>query len=227
MILCVVCKTNESAVQRGPGAPLCRPCRAEIVLTNSDPKLALEAVDALFKAEDGKVTRSVEITNRELKAMARAVKCERCSKVEVYDPNVGKGAFFCDGCGKSLCKNCAALCSHKDFSTAKILCTDCRAEKSLTGQPAEEVFVDQPGTEKKREALPHCARASCLGAPNDPDPWCECPCQKCRTAVSSGFPVPMFGKQPPDPDPVPEAPEDKTQTDFDEEEIAEWEGGQQ
>jgi len=229
MILCVVCKEAESMVQRGPGAPLCRACRAEVVLTTPDPKVALAALDALFAAESGKVTMAVSIEDKVLKAMARAVICERCGRPEVYSPTDKKTSFFCDECGKQLCRECAASCSHKDFAGAKILCTDCRAEKSLTGQPVEETIKDLPGMEKKREVLPHCARASCVGEANDPDPWCGCECQKCRTAVGAGFPAPMFGKQPPDPDPEPEpVPAAADQDDLDdEEEIARAEGGQQ
>lgn len=223
-ILCVVCKTNESMIQKGDGAPLCRPCRAEITLTSPDPKVALAAVDAVFHAEQGKITLNATVESAITGAMARAVKCERCGKIEAYSPVDKKTSFFCDECGKQLCRDCAAACTHKDFNGPKILCTDCRAEKSLTGQPAEETVRDLPETEKKNHH-PHCGRATCIGDPQDPDPWCDCACEKCRTAVGSGNPAPMFGKMTPDPDPEPES--DKTQTDFDEEEIARWEGGQQ
>lgn len=226
MILCVVCKTNESMVQRGDGAPLCRPCRAEIILTAPDPKVALDALDALFKAENGKVVMSAQIEDRIVGTMARAVKCERCGKPEVYSPTDKKTSFFCDECGKQLCRSCAASCTHKDFNGAKILCTDCRAEKSLTGQPAEETVQDLPGFEKKREALPHCARASCVGEANDHDPWCGCECQKCRTAVGAGFPAPCFGKQPPDPDPATAPPEPDDEDLDDEQDALAREAGQ-
>jgi hypothetical protein len=229
LILCVVCKEAESMVQRGPGAPLCRACRAEITLTADDPKLALQALDVLFQAESGKVTLNATVEDVARKSMARAVMCERCGRPELYNPSEKKTSFFCDSCGKQLCRECAASCSHKDFDGTKILCTDCRAEKSLTGQPVEETIKDLPGMEKKREPLPHCGRPSCVGEANDPDPWCGCECAKCKTAVGAGFPAPMFGKQAPDPDPVlepaPAATDDEIASE--EEEIARTEGGQQ
>jgi hypothetical protein len=216
MILCVVCKTNESMTQKGPGAPLCRACRAEVTLTSEDPKIALAALDAMFAAEKGKVTMAVKIEDEVLKTVARAIRCERCGRAEVYSPNDKKTSFFCDECGKQLCRECAALCLHKDFAGPKVLCTDCRAEKSLTGQPVEDYTVELP--QKSGEVVhPHCGRTTCVGQPGDPDPWCDCACKKCRAAVGSGHPAPMFGKMTPDPDPEPEQATPVDQKDLDDE----------
>jgi len=221
MILCVVCKVAESMVASGAGAPLCRECRAEMVLTGDQQKL--DIVDRIY---EGPIRGILEPMTREAlqrNAMARAVKCERCGRSEVYSPTEKKTSFFCDECGKQLCRNCAASCSHKDFVGAKILCTDCRVEKSLTGQPVEETIKDLPDSEKKREPKPHCGRATCIADPAlnaDPRPFCECRCPKCVEAIGSGFVDPMFGKMTPDPDPEPEPAVSPEDVDIEDEEDA-------
>src|SRR6185369_4149134 len=197
----------------------------------------LNAVEALHERP---ANTSVAIGGRGTPMFAKAIKCDGCGKTEVYNPSKRKTSYFCDECGKQLCTACAAYCNHKDFNyQAKILCKNCRAEKSLTGQPVEEVEGSLPGqgAVAPREPKPHCGRATCVDDPAftahpcptpgcDHKPFCECKCPKCTEAIASGFMEPMFGKMTPDPDPAP-APEPSDKDLADEEEIAKWEGGQQ
>lgn len=204
---------------------LCKECKAEIILTEGPA--GVKAVEALQEVPN-RVTVAVGGPASE-PMLAKAIKCESCGKSEVYNPNRKKASYFCDECGKQLCSACAAYCNHKDFNyQAKILCKLCRAEKSLTGQPVEEVEGSLPGqetAEPKREPKPHCGRTTCVGE------FCGCECPKCKEAVASGFMDPMFGKMTPDPDPEPPkaapAPGASDEDLEDEEEIAKWEGGQQ
>lgn len=217
---CCICGERERIL----GRVMCKECFAEIVLTEGDA--GVKAVEELHKVHDGSTTVSVEIGGGPgTPALAKAIKCEGCGKSSLYRPETKKGGYFCDECGKQLCPSCAAYCSHKDWNYQnKILCKNCRAEKSLTGQPVDEVEGSLPGQETtapKREPKPHCGRATCIEDPRDAEwdkthphpttgkieysPFCVCQCPKCREAVASGFMEPMFGKMTPDPDPEPEA----------------------
>lgn len=196
--LCCVCGVEP----RFENGVLCKGCKAEVMLTEG-PR-GISAIEALAEKPHN-VNATVGTPPGD---MAKASRCESCLKVDVYDPLKRKTSYFCDECGRQLCPSCAAYCSHKDWNyTNKILCKNCRAEKSLTGQPVEEVEGSLPGqetAEPKREPKPHCGRATCVGDTADPE-WCRCECLKCKTAVGAGFFVPMFGKMTPDPEPEPES----------------------
>ena len=232
---CCICGVNPRIL----GAVLCKECKAEIVLTEGAS--GLKAVEALHERP---ANVSVAIGNPGASSsappLAKAIRCGSCGKTSVYNPMNKKAAYFCDECNIELCPACAAYCNHKDFNyQAKVLCKNCRAEKSLTGQPVDEVEGSLPGqeTEPKRIPKPHCGRATCIEDPahageskchsectHPPDQYphhkafCECRCMKCVEAIASGFVEPQFGKMTPDPEPEPE--KDDVDEDLDDEQDA-------
>lgn len=216
--LCCVCGEQP----RFESGVLCKGCKAEIMLTEG--LAGIKAVEALQRTELGKTRLTVAIGGPGGEGFAKAVKCEACQKSAVYNPGKKKESYFCDECGRQLCPSCAAYCSHKDWNYQnKILCKNCRAERSLTGQPVEEVEGTLPGQESKeaeRIPKPHCGEPTCRAGGE----WCECNCVLCKEAVASGFPDPA---KCPIQNPPPPAAAPPTQDEIDEEEIARWEGGQQ
>lgn len=233
--LCVHCNIEPS---RGANDLLCKNCRAEKILMGED--VSVKALDTLSGRSQNV---SVTVEDKATGFVAKAIRCDGCGEPQLYDPSVRKKSYFCDVCHAALCPRCAAYCIHKDWGMAqKVLCKNCRAEKSLTGLPVEEVEGSLPGQETeapKREPKPHCGRATCVADPKlveydrthqcptpgctDHPSFCECKCPKCFEAVASGFVEPMFGKMTPDPDPEPEPAQDESD---EEEEIARAEGSQ-
>jgi len=147
---CVKCTHGTVAPENGARAPICRQCRAELVLCGDEEWLGL--TDRAYA--DQAAGKPTAVTWEELQTLrpaspfeAKKIRCSVCGGSESYDPMQKRQGWPCERCHRHVLKCCAAfvVIEYKAVSMCKL----CRAELELSGQPAQETTKPLPGIEVK------------------------------------------------------------------------------
>lgn len=149
---CVKCKTATVPPENGAKAPLCRQCRAELILSGEEVRVG--TLDRVYADNrDGFSGKITELTWEELQSLeptapfdCRRIRCSVCGASEPYDPMKSRQGWPCERCHRHGLGCCMAYVVHKDFGlSARAMCKFCRAELELSGQPCEEANKPLPG----------------------------------------------------------------------------------
>jgi hypothetical protein len=150
---CLKCKTAAVPPENGAKAPICRCCRAELILSGDEERLDL--MDRVYADQDaGQLT---PVTWSELNVLSlrrrspfesRRIRCSICGASENYDPMVKRQGWPCERCHRHGLKCCMAFVTSESKTVS--MCRFCRAELELSGQPVAETLKPLPGTEVKK-----------------------------------------------------------------------------
>jgi len=148
---CLKCNAGTVPPENGGKAPLCRQCRAEIVLSGEEEKL--ETVDRNYADHDLKAAIAV-LTFEDLMALdpkspfeQRMIRCSVCGASEPYDPMKSRQGWPCERCHRHGLACCMAYVVREFKPVA--MCRYCRAELELSGVPCEDAHKPLPGAKVK------------------------------------------------------------------------------
>ena len=148
---CVKCKARPVPQDNGGRAPLCRECRAELILSGEEARLG--TLDRIYSDNpDGFSGKVTSLTWEELVTMdpvapfgCRGICCEVCGKSEPYDPMKTRQGWPCERCKKHGLACCMAMVV-REFKAVS-LCRLCRAELALSADDSiEKAHEPRPGT---------------------------------------------------------------------------------
>ena len=146
---CIKCQAVPVPEDNGPKTPLCRGCRAELILSGEE--LRLGTLDRAYA--DQAVGRKTPVTWEELQSISptspfglRNILCEVCGKTEPYDPMKTRQGWPCERCKKHGLACCMAMVV-REFRAVSF-CKFCRAELELSADGIEKAHEPLPGKEQ-------------------------------------------------------------------------------
>lgn len=146
-MICCKCSTRDVPEDNGTKSPLCRQCRAEMILCGDQEKLGV--MDRAYA--DQAIGQPTPVTWEELQLLQpahpfedRKIRCSVCGASESYDPMKKRQGWPCDRCHRHALACCAKMVV-REYKVVS-LCRLCCAELELSGESIEKASEPLPGT---------------------------------------------------------------------------------